>query len=167
MRKIFGILSAVIFALGMMSCEGPEGPQGPAGQDGLVNVKIIDIQINQNEWVYSQQENNNYFYGVISVPELTSNIYDNGMFKLYREYNSGTSNKSQVEMPYSNYVEYPYQVTDESGNTTTYWGFYQEHVYAEYAIGSITIFYLASDFDYEVDQTFVPEAMHFRFVEMW
>lgn len=159
MRKFLGILSAIVLALGMCSCRGP---QGEPGRDGLVNSKVIDIQINQSEWRYSEQDNNNYFFGVLSVPELTEHIYDNGMFKLYREYNTGSSNKSQVELPYTNFVEYPYNVDGEQ-----YWGFYQEHVYAEYAPGSITIFYLASDFDYELDLDFAPESMHFRFVEMW
>ncbi len=159
MRKILYILAVAALALGFASCEGP---QGEPGRDGLVNSKIIDIQINQNEWSYSNIENNNYFFGAVSVPELTNDIYDNGIIKVYREYNTGTSNKSQVELPYTNYVEYPYTVDNE-----TQWGFYQEHVYAEYAVGSVTIFYLASDFDYELDTSFVPEAMHFRMIMMW
>ena len=93
---------------------------------------------------------------------MTNDIYDNGIIKVYREYNTGTNNKSQVELPYTNFVEY-----SETVNNETLWSFYQEHVYAEYAVGSVTIFYLASDFDYELDTSFVPEAMHFRMIMMW
>ena len=159
MRKILYILAVAALAMGFASCEGP---QGEPGRDGLVNSKIIDIQINQNEWSYSDIKNNNYFYGAVSVPELTNDIYDNGIIKVYREYNTGTNNKSQVELPYTNFVEY-----SETVNNETLWSFYQEHVYAEYAVGSVTIFYLASDFDYELDSSFVPEAMHFRMIMMW
>lgn len=162
MRKFILLFAVLLGTLVLGSCTGPMGPQGPKGEDGLVNSMILDIQINQNEWSYSNIDNNNYFYGVISVPELTDYIYDNGIFKLYREYNTNASNKSQVELPYTNFVEYPYPV-----NGQTEWGFYQEHVYGEYAPGSITICYLASDFEYELDETFVPEAMHFRLIMMW
>ena len=156
MRKFILLFAVLLGTLVLGSCTGPKG------EDGLVNSKILDIQINQNEWSYSNIENNNYFYGVISVPELTDYIYDNGIFKLYREYNTNTSNKSQVELPYTSFVEYPDPV-----NGQTEWGFYQEHMYGEYAPGSITIFYLMSDFYYELDETFVPEAMHFRLIMMW
>ena len=159
MRKILYILAVAALAMGFASCEGP---QGEPGRDGLVNSKIIDFQIDQNEWSYSDIKNNNYFYGAIPVPELTNDIYDNGIIKVYREYNTGTNNKSQVELPYTNFVEY-----SETVNNETLWGFYQEHVYAEYAVGSVTIFYLASDFDYELNTSFVPEAMHFRMIMMW
>lgn len=166
MHKLSGIIAILCMAFSFIACEGPQGPQGRPGQDGLVNSKIIDIQIDQNQWQYSNIASNNYFFGVIAVPELTNDIYDNGMFKLYREYNTGSSSKSQVELPYTNLVEYPYEV-EENGVKNTYWGFYTEHIYAEYAPGSITIFYLASDFDYELNEAFVPEAMHFRFIQMW
>ena len=156
MRKILYILAVAALAMGFASCEGP---QGEPGRDGLVNSKIIDFQIDQNEWSYSDIKNNNYFYGAIPVPELTNDIYDNGIIKVYREYNTGTNNKSQVELPYTNFVEY-----SETVNNETLWSFYQEHVYAEYAVGSVTIFYLASDFDYELNTSFVPEAMHFRMI---
>ena len=115
MRKILYILAVAALAMGFASCEGP---QGEPGRDGLVNSKIIDFQIDQNEWSYSDIKNNNYFYGAVSVPELTNDIYDNGIIKVYREYNTGTNNKSQVELPYTNFVEY-----SETVNNETLWSF--------------------------------------------
>ncbi|MBQ0034212.1 MAG: hypothetical protein KBS77_02855 [Bacteroidales bacterium] len=158
MRKFLGLIAVVGLLIGFTSCEGP---QGEPGRDGLVNSKVIDIQINQDQWNYSNQDNNNYFYGVISVPELTEHIYDNGLIKLYREYNSGTSNKSQVELPFVRHSEY---LADAATNT---WGFYTETVDYEFAVGAVTIFYTASDFDYELDTQFQPESMHFRLIMMW
>lgn len=161
MKKILGILCVALMALSWTSCRGP---QGEPGRDGLVNSKVIDIQINQNEWAYSNQDNNNYFYGVISVPELTWNIYNYGMIKMYREYATGSDNASQVELPYVRLNEYSYTV---EGDANTYWGFYTETVDYEFTAGQVTIFYTASDFDYELNETFVPEAMHFRLIMMW
>ncbi|MBQ9339819.1 MAG: hypothetical protein IJS13_05745 [Paludibacteraceae bacterium] len=157
--KKYLILSLVVFSSLLISCRGP---QGEPGRDGLVNSKIIDIQINQNEWVYAGQNDNNYFYGTISVPELTWDIYNNGIVKMYREYNTNTPNASQIELPFVKLNETPVTV-----DNNTQWVFYTETVDYEFTQGSVTIFYTASDFDYELNTTFVPEAMHFRLVIMW
>ena len=157
--KKYLMFALVLCSALLVSCRGP---QGEPGRDGLVNSKVIDIQINQNEWQYSNQDNNNYFYGVINVPELTWNIYNNGIVKVYREYNTGTNNASQIELPYVKLNEVA--VTD---NGNTQWVFYTETVDYEFTQGSVTIFYTASDFDYELNTTFVPEQMHFRLIMMW
>ena len=152
--KKYLMCALVLFSALAMSCRGP--------QNGLVNSKVIDIQINQNEWKYSNQDNNNFFFGTISVPELTWNIYNNGIIKLYREYNTGTDKASQIELPYVRLNETAVTVDD-----TQQWMFYTETVDYEFTQGSLTIFYTASDFDYELNTSFVPEQMHFRLIMMW
>lgn len=159
MKKILYFLSIAVMAVSFASCRGPQGPQGEPGRDGQANKSIIDIQVNQNEWQYSNQANNNYFYAVINMPELNSTVYNDGMVKVYREYNTGASNASQIELPYVALNEF--QAQDGT------WGFFTEKVDYEFTNGSLTIFYTASDFDYELNQDFVPEAMHFRFVAIW
>ena len=128
-----------------------------------MNTKVIDMEINQNEWSYSNVDNNNYFYASFNVPELTWDIYNYGIVKIYREYNNGTENASQVELPYVRLNEVAVQV-DES---TTQWVFYTETVDYEFTKGSVTFFYTASDFDYELNPAYVPDKMHFRMIMMW
>ena len=151
---------ALACALLASSCRGPAGRDGLDGRDGLVNSKIIDLQINQNEWSYTDGKDNNYFFATISVPELTWNIYNNGIIKIYREYDTQTDKATQIELPYVRLNE-----TQIDENT---WEYFQETVDYEFTAGKITIFYTASDFGYEWKNTaFVPEAMHFRLIMMW
>ncbi len=153
MKKLLLFMFA---ALTLMSCEGP---QGPPGRDGFVNYKIIDLQINQNEWEYSNGANNNFFSATFSMPEITSHIYNNGLVQVYREYNTGTSQARQILLPQTRHNE----VQLASGD----WAFFTETVDYEYGVGTLSIFYTVSDFDYEINTSFVPETMHFRAVIMW
>ncbi len=146
-------------ALALMSCEGPMGPQGIPGRDGFVNYKIIDLQINENEWGYSGVANNNYFVASFKMPEITSHIYNNGLVQVYREYNTGAADARQILLPQTRHNEVQINTGD--------WVFFTETIDYEYGVGTLSIFYTASDFDYEIDQTFVPEPMHFRAVLMW
>ncbi len=156
------LLLLLVVACAFTSCyigtEGPRGPQGPPGKDGLVNYKIIDLQVNQNEWKYSGYENNNFFVASFAMPEITANIYNNGLVQVYREYNTGTPDARQILLPQTRHNEVLVNNT---------WVFYTETVDYEYGVGTLSIFYTASDFDYEINQTFVPEGMHFRAVLMW
>lgn len=162
MKKYLFFLFA---ALAMISCN----------DDPCVNTKIVDIQVNTEHWKYSELDNNNYFVASISMPEITRDVYDNAVINVYREYETGTTNASQTVLPYVRHKEYSYQLVDEDGklvvdenNYPVYgWGFYTETVDYEYSQGSLSIFYTASDFDYELDLNFVPEPMHFRVVIMY
>ncbi len=96
-----------------------------------------------------------------NVPELTADIYDNGIIKVYREWGTGTKDATQAELPFTRYQEY---LADELNNT---WGFYSEHVDYDFLVGALNIYYTASDFDYELNESFMPEGMHFRVIMMW
>lgn len=169
MKKLFILLSVAIVALSAASCRGPQGPKGDPGmngQNGLVNFKVIDLDIKQNEWGYTDPNNeliNNYFYADFDLSDVISkDIYDNGLIKVYREYNTGTNKARQIELPYTHYVE---EVVDEA-NLERY--FYSEHVDYEFGIdGQLSIYYTLSDFYYDIDEQFIPEGMHFRVVVMW
>ena len=71
---------------------------------------------------------------------------------MYRVYSNG----NQEEMPYVRPKEYE----REEG----VWFFYTETVTYEFEEGWVTIYYTASDFEYESDATIIPEAMQFRCV---
>ncbi len=157
MRNILRYLFPLVLVFAIVSCRGKDG------KDGLVNSKIIDLQIDQKEWRYTNAGSNNYFFATFDVPELTWNIYNYGVVKIYREWDTGTDRATQVELPYIKMNEYSFNDTD----TTTVWDFYQEMVDYEYTGGAVTIFYTVSDFAYEIDEKFMPDPMHFRLIMMW
>lgn len=157
---------AMVLLLGMLvsSCQGPQGVpgrDGKDGKDGMVNFKIIELEVPQQMWGYTNWNDNNCFLAQFNVPELTKYIYDNGIVKVYREYETGTANASQIELPYVRMKEiiFDWEAQDRY--------FYTEMVDYEFTAGSLTVYYTASDFDYEYDQKFVPDGMRFRLVLMW
>lgn len=156
------ILSALILSScrGLPGRDGYDGRDGKDGKDGLGVVKTILVNVPENSWKYSFADNNNYFYATVDMPEITEDIFDKGLVKMYRVYNYDKTNASQIEMPYVR----PQEWTPDEGLS---WCFYTEVVDYEYFIGSMTIAYTASDFDYELDKSFVPEAMQFRCVIMY
>ncbi|MCQ2146294.1 MAG: hypothetical protein MJZ16_02130 [Bacteroidales bacterium] len=118
---------------------------------------VVKITVEQNNWNYSSIDNNNYFYATVQMPELTKEVLEKGLFKVYRVFDEN----KQMEMPYVRLNEY-FAGTDDFGNDI--WGFYTETVDTEFEVGKLTIYYTASDFDYEIDDQFVPVPMKFRFV---
>lgn len=155
---------AFIIALAaiLSSCTGAPGLDGRDGRDGKDGLGVINsvlINVKQSDWMYSDQPNNNYFYATVTMPEITEKAFKMGMIKMYRSYDFGTTNATQIEMPYVRLNE-----RNVGGNE---WVFYTETVDYQFNVGSLTIYYTASDFDYEIDETFVPEAMQFRCVIMY
>lgn len=162
MRKFFIALVLVASAAVLSSCEGVPGRDG---RDGLGVMDAILINVNQNAWNYTKFNDNNYFYATVDVPEINERIFDNGVVKMYRTFNYDKDNATQVEMPYTLQSEYNTGYQDEEGKDI--WGFYTELVSYEYGIGTVTIYYTVSDFDYELNTKFVPDPMQFRLVVMY
>ena len=166
--KKTSLLILAVLAL-FASCTGPQGPAGRDGRDGIdgtngsVNFKIIDLSVSGNQWQYPGLDNNNYFMASFDIPELTQDIYDNGLVQVYREYDTGTANAVQLLLPNTRHKEFSY--VDDNGDTQ--WGFFSETTDYEYGVGKLNVFFTASDFDYEIDTTFNPEDMRFRLVLMW
>lgn len=160
-RAIYSAI-LILSALLLSSCRGlpgRDGIDGRPGKDGLGVVKTILINVPQDSWNYSNNDNNNYFYATVNMEEITEDIFDKGLVKMYRVYNFDKANASQIEMPYVRPVEEYF-----NGN----WYFYTEVVDYEYFIGKMTITYTATDFDYELPgSTFWPEPMQFRCVVMY
>ncbi len=120
------------------------------------NVIAFTMNVDSDGWMYSGLENNNYFWAVFDMPEITEDVFDYGLIKIYRTYDYWTDNPVQLELPQVRQAEY--QISGDN------WGFYTEVIDYEISIGSVTIFYTASDFDYELDEAFIPDAMQFRCV---
>lgn len=150
-------LFLMLFIAGMFTaCVGPQGEPGMPGRDGKdgPTIKNIVVNVNKEHWQYTNNNNNNCFFATVDMPEITENVFDYGIVKVYRLYDFDSSNATQIELPYVRHKE--------EQNTAGDWIFYTETVDYDYGIGKMTIYYTESDFNYELDQTFIPEAMQFR-----
>jgi hypothetical protein len=88
----------------LMGCKGDEGPMGPAGRDGIdgknanTNVHSVIYDIAPGSWT----GNVDGFSTAVSVPEITSDIYNNGAVLVYKLINeSDPINKSFNMLPYT------------------------------------------------------------------
>jgi hypothetical protein len=71
--------SILILMLLFTSCE--KGPQGEPGKDGNANVVNSEITIHADEWQYT-----NYLaYCTLQLPEITSDVINNGAVTCYLE----------------------------------------------------------------------------------
>lgn len=158
-KNLFFMLLACSVCL-LASCQGEPGRDGRNGRDGRdgrdCEMKTVLIDVPVKSWQYSDIDNNNYFYATVDMPEITEPIFKNGLIKMYRVYDFDTNNAAQVEMPFTRLKEFQ--------NSKGEWAFYSEVVDYEFGLGRMTIYYTVSDFDYELDLAFVPEAMKFRCV---
>lgn len=159
---------------------GPQGPQGPAGAG--TQFTIVDITVPEGQWQYSnipetdEDPGNNYFFAEIDMKDvITADIAKGGLIKMYRLYGWSEDQKGntvytdftqQVELPYVRPSEYWYDGTDQEGKPTKFVGNYTETVDYQFGVGTLTIFYTASDFDYEVSY-YTPVEMRFRCVIMY
>ncbi len=126
--------------------------------DGPV-IQSFYFSVPENSWKYSNINNNNYFYATVDAPEITQSVFDSGIVKIYRVFNTGSTYPCQMEMPYVRHNEV--SLGDDQ------WAFYTETVDYEFSVGSITVFYTASDFEYEVDESINPVMMEFRCAVMY
>lgn len=164
---------AAFFCLPMFflsSCRGEPGLDGLPGRDGrdgldgVATIRTVIVNVPQNSWEYSYLDNSNYFSATVDIPEITEDAFEFGLVKMYRLYDYDKSYAMQIEMPYIRAKEW--SPGDVDGDGYDDWYNYFEEVDYEIGIGGITIYYTASDFDYEIDETFIPEAMQFRCVVM-
>lgn len=130
-----------------------------SGSASNVEMTTIILDVPSNGWFYSNLDNNNYFKATFDeMPEITKDVFENGLIKMYRVYDYDTANPAQTELPFVRLSEYQ----DNNGN----WNFFTETVDYEIELGKITVYYTASDFDYELNEQFVPDPMSFRIIIM-
>ena len=158
MKKVF-LLS--LLALTLFSCYNPKNE--PFAMQ-YTHRKVIDLDVLSNEWRYSSQENNNYFVAQFKIDDINADVYNNGIVQVYREYDTGTNNATQILLPYVHHNE-EYLGDDENGNQI--WTFYTETVDCDYGYGLLNIYYTVSDFEYELNNSYMPTDMHFRVVLLW
>lgn len=157
MKKITCFL-LVIASVAFSSCVGPQGPQGPQGEPGTsTQWKIINLTVPTGNWELASNDDdtNPYYYATFDVPELDDFIYDQGLTKCYIEFNRGTDNAYQQELPYVRHFE-----AYNDNNEQIIW---TQTVDYDFGIGFVNVYVTFSDFF--VDER--PETMDFRLVLMW
>lgn len=171
MKKLLLALTVMMVGMSFTACQD---------NTPCVTTKTFDVEVKSGEWSYSALDNNNYFFATIEAPEITWDVYDYGQVMVYREWGYNTTSATKKQLPYTLPIEYSYisneytygvdstnMVVPVDTTEVLSWGFYSETIDFEYTKGQITLFYTASDFDYELDESFMPEDMHFHVVIMY
>lgn len=112
------------------------------------NSKTLDIEVPTTDWKWSD---NGYFFVTYDIPDLTQEIYDQGVISCYREYFFGTKDAYQINLP----LEY-----SVSANGM----FFRQKVDFSFGVGFIEIAVTNSDSRFN---SINPEDMHFRLNMMW
>lgn len=161
MKNVFKLISLAVSLVSILvSCEkiGPMGPQGPKGDPGTgVIVSIVSINVFTDDWVKTNDKDNNYYYATVDMPEITKDIFEGGVIKMYRVFDYDTSDPVQVEMPFTRHKE---EYVGPGEYDYVNW---TETLDYEFGVGRINIFFTVSDFFYEGK----PEYMRFRCVVMY
>ena len=125
-------------------------------------LKTIKIKVRAQEWLYTQQGNddqynNNYFYAVVNMPEITENVFDYGEVKAYAVFNRNSPTYARKHLlPYVLHVEEPTNTGD--------WLYFTETYDFIYGIGWAEFNFRTSDFAYEDNVNINPPAMEFDVV---
>lgn len=139
--------------------DGRDGIDGQDGRDGLGVIDIVDITVEEDAWVYTGDKDNNYFFADVEMPEIDEDVFYGGMVRMYRVYNYGRSDVSQIELPYVLHRE---EIEEAEDGTKSQYCF-TENISFEYGVGYLTFFYTISDFFYYRS----PDPMRFRCVIMY
>ena len=119
------------------------------------NEEIIDLTVDQADWNFD--ENLKQYYCHILVPEITSEIYNYGVFTICREFESGTKNAYQVPLPTSLFLS-----ETIPAKTPIYYSQQLDYVVGH---GYLDVQLTNSDYYYGEDGSPIPpEPMHFRIV---
>lgn len=122
-----------------------------------VRVKTIRVIVAENEWQYTDYNNNNYFYAAVDLPEISERVFDYGEVKAYLVQDRlDTYYARKHLLPYVLHVEEPTEDND--------WRFFTETIDFTYGIGWAEFNVNRSDFEHEVDLSINPAAMEFDIV---
>lgn len=99
-------LLSVMALFTAVACQGPRGPEGPSGQDGRdgqdgnANVISINYFVGEENWydVGTPGENDFFLAADLDVPEITQDIYDNGLVLVYYRAND---DEPWIALPYT------------------------------------------------------------------
>ncbi len=150
MKKLSIIFAILVAAFTFTACEYQN--VYPKETIYATNSKTVDIHVASADWAYSSE--GGYYYYTASVPALTKTIYDTGVITCYREYNHGTADAYQMNLPRV------FPVVDSGSGEV-----YSQIVDFSFLVGQVEIAVTNSDLKYDLNTT--PEAMDFRLNMMW
>ncbi len=130
MKKILLISSLLIL---LVSCENTTYVERPTD----LSRKIIDIKIPSGDWKYTNNSKDNFYYAVVSIPEITKYVYDNGIVAMYVEYLYTDGTHALSPLPNVMHKEY---------NDNGVWKTYTQTINYEYSVGEVVITLTYSDF---------------------
>ncbi len=130
MKKILLISSLLIL---LVSCENTTYVERATD----LSRKIIDIEIRSGDWKYTNNSKDNFYYAVVSIPEITKDVYDNGIVAMYVEYLYTDGTRALSPLPNVIHKEY---------NDNGVWQTYTQTINYEYSVGEVVITLTYSDF---------------------
>ena len=157
LKKLTFILSVVVLVF-MSSCiaedgdtgpvgpvgpPGPagSGPQGPPGKDGNANVQAYISTVDTSDWT----TNGKYQEAILSVPEITSKVFNEGTIQVFQK---SVSDNSWNAMPYTNTIQI---------SQTAYANYFIQY---SYVVGQVTV---RAYLDIPAQLSF-PEPIEFKVV---
>ena len=122
-----------------------------------LELQTIDVHVRASDWRYTHLADNNYFYCVIDMPEISSDVFYNGEVQAYRLL------YTQDNEPFKHILPDVYHVKELIGNDTF---LYTTTVDCIYGVGWLELNYRVSDFAYDEGnyKDFAPGAMDFSIV---
>ena len=133
-KLLFGmhtaIMAAIVLVFVLSSCRGKDGADGA---DGINNTQGVIYDVTPDKWVKinSGSDGTSGYKAVLSVPEITSDIYNNGAVLVYRAWDNPSSfnmlpytyvdNNSTTYMDYNAYIgsmDITYKVIIDNLNST-------------------------------------------------
>ncbi len=122
-----------------------------------LEMKTIEVHVRASDWQYSDMIDNNYFYCVIDMPEITSKVFNEGEVQAYRIFYDNNNEPFKHILPD---VFHNKEIID--GETFLY----TTTVDCLYGVGWLELNYRVSDFVYDEGdyRDFAPKAMDFSIV---
>ena len=103
------------FAILMAGCRGKEGPMGPTGNANVVSAQYT---VNPQDW----SGNSDGYSATLSVPEITSDIFNNGAVLVYRI----------IDISPNSFNMLPYTYVDNTSTTYMDYDAYVDHIDLSY-----------------------------------
>lgn len=123
-----------------------------------LEMETIDVTVRASDWQYTNMPDNNYFRCVVDMPEITSEVYDKGEVKVYREFYDKQNNDF-----FKHILPDVFHSKEVSDNNIFLYTTTVDYIYG---IGWLEFNYRVSDFAYDEGnyKNFAPETMSFSIV---
>src|SRR5690606_38509514 len=94
------------FLILVSACKKPEpGPPGKDGKDGVASIQTRIQSATNNNWFYNEGENS--YDVVLSLPEITAAVVNEGTIQVFFDIGTNTSNWAAMPFAYGD-LQYNY-----------------------------------------------------------